>query len=140
MKTKISIRMMLLLATMLILSACGSSANLPDLADSSWRLMALPGEADLGPVEVTLIFGSDGSIGGNGGCNSYGGSYEANAADGSIQFREIFSTEMFCEGNSASQIEAIFFEALNDAQSYSQSPNSLQISFPGGLLEFELAP
>jgi len=94
MKTKMIV-MICCLTALLLLSACGSGGNSPDLAESSWQLIRLPGYTDLGPVDVSLIFGADGSIGGNGGCNSYGGAYQADAADGTIMFSEIFSIEMY---------------------------------------------
>lgn len=140
MKNKFMGTLTLLLGLLLLLSACGADASAPSLADTSWRLLSMPGDADFDAVEVSLNFDGAGGIGGNGGCNSYGGQYESFAAENTIKFSEIFSTMMFCEENNASAIEAAYFQALNEAQSYTQTFESLRISGPSGTLEFGLAP
>ncbi len=129
-----------LFALLLLLSACAADDGQASLADTSWILHKMLGVADLAEVDVTLNFDAEGAIGGNGGCNSYGGSYVAIAAEGSIVFSDIFSTEMFCEGGNASEIEAAYFQALAEAQTYSQTFEFLRINGPSGSLEFGLAP
>ncbi len=128
-----------LIALAALMLAAWSASSGESLADSFWVLRSMPGYADLGPVEVTLIFDAEGAIGGNGGCNSYGGSYELNGENG-IAFSQIFSTEMYCESNNASQIEQAYFEALSQAQSYSQDFESLRIQTTLGDMVFGVAP
>lgn len=121
-----------------LLSACGTVGE-SDLAQTAWLLETMPGYADLGPVEVSLQFDDEGGIAGVGGCNSYGGVYTLSQADG-IRFRELFSTQMFCLDNNASEIEGAYFQALSQAQTYLQDAESLRIQTALGEMVFGLAP
>lgn len=138
MKTKLSFT--ILITIMLILSACGPSEPIQELSDTQWVLVKMPAFDNLGNVEISLNFGTDGSLGGNGGCNGYGGHVDISLGESGIRFSEIFSTEMYCEGHNASEIEAVYFGALIEATSYSQTFEELLISYPSGTLEFLLAP
>lgn len=94
------------------------------LAGTRWVLEALNGAAIHADVETTLIFGADeDSIGGNGGCNSYGGSvsYEA---DDAIAISQVFSTMMACDEQSMTQ-ERAYFDSLEAAGSYSIEGDAL---------------
>ena len=64
-------------------------------------------------VPVTLNIGRDSKIGGKGGCNSYGGSYFLKK-NNRVQFKDIFSTKMFCEATS--ELENTFFQSLQEVQ------------------------
>lgn len=84
------------------------------LGGTSWKLATLGGESAR-EVETTLVFGpQDGTIGGNGGCNSYGGAI-AFEAEG-IAISDIVSTLMACDGPQMAQ-ERGFFGALQAAAS-----------------------
>lgn len=87
------------------------------LAGSEWLLAEIGGAAAAQGVETTLIFGEAGSLGGNGGCNSYGGSV-AFTAEAGIEISEVFSTMMACPEPQMGQ-EAAFFEAIMASARYS---------------------
>ena len=69
-------------------------------------------EAQMVTIPVTLNISQDSKIGGKGGCNSYGGSYSLQK-NNRVQFKDIFSTKMFCEGTS--ELEDTFFKSLQEA-------------------------
>ena len=131
-------RYALFILLLVLLPACGAASE-NDLAETSWLLESMPAYADLGPVQVSLQFDSEGAVGGVGGCNSYGGSYALSAANG-IRFSEIFSTEMYCLENNASEIEAAYFQALSQAQTYSRAAESLRLQTTLGELIFAVDP
>lgn len=131
-------RYALFILLLVLLPACGGASE-NGLAETSWLLESMPGYADLGPVQVSLQFDSEGAVGGVGGCNSYGGSYALSGANG-IRFSEIFSTEMYCLDNNASEIEAAYFQALSQAQTYSRAAQSLRVQTALGELIFAVAP
>ena len=122
----------------LLFAACAPAPG-SELTGTSWRLVSLDGNAQvgaaLGSQSVTLIFSSDTEAGGSGGCNSFGGSYEANASTGTISFSELVSTLIACEEPIMS-VETAYFEALNAAQTYNISGTRMTIR-GGGTLVFE---
>lgn len=80
-----------------------------------WQLAELNGEPAAENIETSLTFSESGEIGGNGGCNSYGGDY---AVDGeSLSFTNIFSTMMACPGQESPQ-EQTFLAALEATLSF----------------------
>lgn len=93
------------------------AASASPLAGSDWLLTAIGGQPAAEGVETTLVFGADGSLGGNGGCNSYGGSVAV--SDGAdISISDVFSTMMACPEPQMGQ-EGAFFAALMEAERYS---------------------
>ncbi len=82
-----------------ILAAC-SSPN-PDIA-GEWKLISYGNSANPTPavpdVDTFINFDLNGEIGGNVGCNSFGGNYEVSGD--TIVFRSIMSTMMYCEETS----------------------------------------
>jgi heat shock protein HslJ len=130
----------------LLLAACAPGATGNELAGTSWQLVSIDGNTQVGGAiggqDVTLVFDADGGAGGSSGCNSYGGSYSA-GANGSISFSEIVSTLMACMDNGIMDVEASYFEALNGAEHYEitqceacANPESLTISGGGHTLVF----
>ena len=81
-----------------LLAACTGSASTSVTGD--WRLVSygspgspMPAAPD---VDTSIIFGEDGKVNGNVGCNGFGGDY---TVDGNtITFGPLVSTLMFCEG------------------------------------------
>jgi heat shock protein HslJ len=63
---------------------------------------------------VTLNISKDGKIGGNGGCNSFGGHYKFTKPN-KIKFSGIISTQMFCE--SSLETEKRFLQSLQTSNS-----------------------
>lgn len=68
----------------------------------------VPARAD----NFTLTFGTDGTFSATTDCNTAGGSYVAN--DDTLTFKDIFATEMYCEGSQ----EATFLQVLADTNTY----------------------
>ena len=73
----------------MILSACGCSGTTASLKGTSWTLISYGSTGNQTPVApgigTSLIFGTDGQVNGNLGCNSFGGNYEVK--NGSINFK-----------------------------------------------------
>jgi len=84
--------------------------------ENKWLLLELNGQPPLAGTEITLNIEDD-SLGGNSGCNVYGGSYQVDA-DGRIEMSEIFSTLMACLEDGVMEQEAAYNQALYDAASF----------------------
>jgi heat shock protein HslJ len=81
-----------------LLAACTGGASASVVGD--WKLVSYGSPANPTPaapdVDTSIVFGADGKVNGNVGCNGFGGDY---AVDGNtITFDQIVSTLMFCEG------------------------------------------
>ena len=81
-----------------LLAACTGSASASVIGD--WKLVSYGSPADptsaAPDVDTSIVFGEDGKVSGNVGCNGFGGDY---TVDGNtITFGQIVSTLMFCEG------------------------------------------
>lgn len=112
---------LIVLTLLALLSACAASST---LVDTSWQLTSLAGKEPLKDVEVTLNFSKD-SIGGNDGCNTYGGSYQS--SKDTITFgNDIFSTMMYCTDEIATQYN-LFYDALKQAGSYKITDGNLSL-------------
>src|SRR5262245_21839668 len=88
----------LILLAGFLLAAC--SANASASVAGEWSLVsygipASPAPAASG-VETSIEFSSDGTLGGNVGCNGFGGNYKVEGD--TITFDQIVATLMFCEG------------------------------------------
>ena len=80
----------LLAAAAFTLAGCASSADTPaTVADTTWGTPDTEGK----PV---ITFAADGGLGGNDGCNVFGGSW-SETKDG-VKIEDVVSTMMFCEG------------------------------------------
>ncbi len=95
--------------------------------EGDWRLIELDGEPAAQGFETTLIV-SPGQIGGNGGCNTYGGNLEVTGSK--IDITNVFSTMMACEESLAQ--EQAFFAALENADSYEIVDGVLQLKGADG--------
>ena len=141
----------LLLLGGLLLGGCGlvgadSTTGGPDrLVESPWQLTALrapdgtttPVDSLVGRPDTsaayTLTFQDDGQLGGIADCNRYGADYVARD-DGTLSVAELVSTEQFC--GEASR-EALYIEALSEADTYEVDDGALRIYFDGeGVLRF----
>ena len=121
-----------ILTLLALLSACSTHAG---LTDTKWQLTSLDGKAPLADVKVTLNFSKD-AIGGNDGCNTYGGSYKT--AKETLTFgNDIFSTMMYCTDQIAVQYQA-FYESLNQTATYKITNGNLSLIDANGkvLAEF----
>jgi heat shock protein HslJ len=79
-----------------------------EIPGSSWVLVEMSGTADFAHIVPTLAFGTDGSVSGFAGCNTFRGTY---APDGHIG--ELATTKIACQPP-ASLIESDYLKALSD--------------------------
>nr|WP_295888943.1 META domain-containing protein [uncultured Devosia sp.] len=128
-------RSLLTAATLALLStpAFADGGGLADLVGTSWRLTQLDGQPVAPNVGSTLIISAD-SVGGNGGCNTYGGDL-AQTPDG-IDISQVFSTMMACDGLDQEQA---FFAALDATDAYALVDGDLRLLGNGTVLA-QLAP
>lgn len=128
----------------LLLAACSPAPADHPLTGTSWTLQSLDGNTQvgvaLGGQAVTLDFTSETEVSGSGGCNGFGGSYQADADTGAITFSSIVSTLMACEDEGIGETETQYFAALNAATNYSLSGAILTITGGGYTLVFVSAP
>ena len=97
------------------------------LAGTSWTLSTMNGQPPLDGTTITLAF-SDSAVSGNGGCNTYGGSY---AVDGNnISIGALTSTQVLC-GTEIDQQEQQYFNLLGSANTYQLDSGQL-VLFSGG--------
>jgi heat shock protein HslJ len=118
----------LLIASSMILSACASASPSASLAGTSWKLVSY------GPVQnqvaaapgnqTNLGFGTDGTVNGNMGCNSFSGSYIMK--DGSIAFSKMLSTMMACLGPQMDQ-EQTALKVMNGTARFQLKANTLTL-------------
>ena len=128
-------RTLLSLAALALLSfpAAADGDPLADLIGTSWQLTTLDGAPVDAKVKSTLVISAD-SIGGNGGCNGYGGDLTA-TPDG-IDISQIVSTMMACDGL---QQEQAFFAALEATDNFALVAGNLHL-LEGDTVLAELAP
>jgi putative lipoprotein len=102
-----------------------------------WELDALDGEPSAAGIETTLTFSREGQIGGNGGCNAFGGDY--NVSGGTLSFSNIFSTMMACPDQETPQ-EQVFLAALEATQAFEIVEGELLLKDAGDAVLARLAP
>jgi heat shock protein HslJ len=91
----------------------------------------------LANTQITLIFGADGRLSGNAGCNQYNGGYQVNGNQ--ITIGPLVSTMMACPQETMQQ-ESTYLIALQSATSFEQSAQQLSITHPAGRLEYAPLP
>jgi heat shock protein HslJ len=110
------------------------SSSAASLSGAEWKLMKINVE-NVGASKAFVKFDeAKNSVGGNGGCNSFGGQMVKNGAK--LNLSQIFSTKMFCEQRS--EIENKFLGSLEKVTKYTIAENRLSLkSGDIVLLEFE---
>lgn len=117
----------------------------PPLEGTSWELLAFVGPEPMPAAvtdkvpgsSVTLAF-DDGSAGGSGGCNSYGGSYEQNGSE--LTFAEMVSTMMACADQGVTDQEARYLGELESVTHFVAVGDVLWLgTAEGGALIFQVA-
>jgi heat shock protein HslJ len=100
------------------------------LANTTWQLQAteVNGFVPAG-VSVTAFFSADGSLSGNGGCNSYNSSYTVNGQAITIQMP--LASGALC-GDPADSVEHTYLGLLPQAASFEISGNQLILRNSGG--------
>lgn len=81
-----------------------------ELSGGQWQLVSIDGQPVVAGSLVTLTFDNDGNLFGNGGCNSYSGTYTIEGDK--IVMGPIISTLMMCADAAVADQEAAFFGAL----------------------------
>jgi len=103
-----------------------------------WLLRAFGEESmvyyDEATTPVTMIFGADGSVSGQSGCNNFAGSHEDDGSN--LTFGPLASTLMMCDED-AMTVEQTFLGALQGTNAYTINGNMLEIVYGGGVLSFE---
>ena len=83
-------------------------------------------------TKVTVMFADDGKIGGNAGCNLYGGGYTLNGTNLSVS--SVFSTLMYCgEPEGTMEQEGKYLGLLENVSSYRVDGNRLTLTDAAGM-------
>ena len=93
-------------------SAAGPPTELPG---TSWVLQGISG-AELGTGVPTIMFGTDGTVSGSAGCNTYNGTYTVDGS--SISFGPLATTKMACPVADTA-VETAFLAGLAGAKTWS---------------------
>lgn len=99
---------------------------LPD--STEWKLVALREEDQLDTIGSTRAFirfdAVNGRVGGNGGCNSFGGSLTL--TDNTVHIDRLFSTKMYCAD--VQRHEDRFFSLLEKSDRWQLDESELRLS------------
>lgn len=113
-----------------IFSACGLlGGSDADLLGSKWELVSINGVRPLAGSSISLNFDKD-SLGGNGGCNSYGGDYKVKGDKLSVS--SVFSTEMYCMTEGVMDQEATYLQLLSQVEKISIGGEELILTTSDG--------
>jgi len=119
------------LATVVLLltASCALKGDEP-LADSRWLVMTV-NEFPIVPGRPPLIIlGADGTVGGNGGCNDFLGTYQTNSDR--LRIGSFGSTLSSCGDSEAKEFEEILFGVLRSDPFFELSKDSLRLTSPEG--------
>lgn len=105
-----------LFISLALLAILTFSANAQTSVNGKWKLISIKEGFPLGHTITLNIDGA--KIGGNGGCNSFGGNFRRKG--GKVKFSQIISTKMWCDDHGKTEIE--YFEILGKTV-YLQSKN-----------------
>jgi heat shock protein HslJ len=111
------------------------------LANTSWRLVSYGKTGSETPAMegpgVTLKFEDGSQVVGSAGCNTFGATYEVSAGS-QLSITKVVSTLMACSDEALMEQETQYLEALQSAESFEISEDSLSIRYGGGqgVLEF----
>lgn len=110
------------------LASCGSAKEADPIAiltSKNWQLQSINGAAiessQFSKGLPNAAFSADNKIMGNGGCNTYSGSYNLNDEMG-MNVSQVISTKMACD---ALATETAYFDALNKANMVKIDPDKL---------------
>jgi heat shock protein HslJ len=107
------------------------------IAGTRWRLVELDGRGVSSGTAITLDF-ADTTASGYGGCNWFGGPYEADGA--SLRFSSIASTLRMCVATVDAGLESRYLEALGTVRGYTATGESLQLRNVNGAVVMRFAP
>jgi heat shock protein HslJ len=104
------------------------------LANTRWMLESFGLAGAETPIiegtAVTLQFDVNGQADGSGGCNSFGTTYQVQ--NSTLTVGEITSTLMACADEGVTEQEQVYLQALQSAQSFTQTENNLTIQYDNG--------
>ena len=124
--------------------ATSSASTADGLVNTSWQLLSFGPSttpADVLPDSViTLEFKEDGEMGGNGGCNTYGGSYSVQ--DDTLTLQQVVSTLMACADMGVTNQEQQYLQALATVERFELTDDSLTLWYDSGngVLNFTANP
>lgn len=110
-----------------------TAALAADFPYGNWAVAEVSGAP--AKASQTMTFLEDGSVSGEGGCNSFGGMYEAQGQD--LAFMNVFSTQMACPDLEA---EGRFFAALTAVSTWDMDGSELLLLNGDGATVLELTP
>ena len=126
-----------LLVIGLLLTACAREEN---ALTGDWELTAYGSQGSTSPTvpdsEAGLTFSDEGTVTGNSGCNSLGGTYEVKGDQ--ITFSTITSTLMACDESHMAQ-EAAVHQVLDSTATYSVEASTLTLTNDDMMLVFTSA-
>lgn len=121
---------LIVLLSLAALPTRSSAADPNRLVGTQWKLLRYGTRSapvtPVGDQAITLTFGAE-SIGGSGGCNTYGGGYRVDGA--TISFSNIFSTLIACEPETIAKQETAYFQALRKATEFRFEDGLLSIRY-----------
>lgn len=116
----------------IMLSACsdGTSASLT----GTWKLVSYGDPANPTPaapeVDTYVIFGEDGTISGNAGCNNFGGDYKVHGDK--ITFGFISSTLMMCADPAIADQESAVLNTFTETVTFVMDGDTLTLTSADG--------
>ena len=117
------VRMVMMVLIALMMVSCGTSTQSP-LSNTAWQVVSVNGSTIDAPKIPTLSFG-DGTIKGDGLCNSYSAEYQVNGE--ALTITPIVATEMACEDVIFNIVERDYFVTLNAVTRYTIAGDELQL-------------
>jgi heat shock protein HslJ len=98
------------------------------LGGTSWNLAEMGGTADFAHIVPTIEFGTDGTVSGFAGCNTFSGTFTTNGT--TLTMGPLASTEIGCQ-RPASAVEAEYLDALSSVKNWEiDTKGSLTLSGP----------
>lgn len=115
-------RILMVLVVSWVLVACSQPAVNP-LNNTSWQLVSINGEK-LEPTETPVLRFGNGTLDGQGFCNSYSADYQVNGD--ALSIAPVVATEKACEDTIFNILEHNYFTALNTTARYVVNGDELQ--------------
>jgi heat shock protein HslJ len=112
-----------------VLTVCGAGASAAGaevmLAGTNWQLLKLGPTGALDSAPATLSFSKDGKVSGNGGCNSFEGSYTVSGM--TLTIDSLTAGKKMC-GDDVNAQEASLLKALGESKTFFISATRLSIN------------